>query len=236
MEPSRRHAFFERFKREIHRLPPIESMLQGRAQWMLRETGIVGDLEKKVWPDSSHPRKIEVLCLGAGKGHEMEAIRRALPSVVIWGVDPHDHYAPDVERRLEDDHEVFYLHESVSAEDLRELPNESQDAITLHFVLHHIDAVAHDKVFAEIARVLKFDGRVYIAEDIVDSDEERAVTERIDRRINFELGGGPHNYRSIEEWRVFFKEKGFDVERVHETKPDKVRHGWFVLKREPLEM
>ena len=106
------------------------------------------------------------------------------------------------------------------------------DVATLFFVLHHIDTGEYDQVMSELKRVLKIDGKVFIAEDLVDSKEEQAVTETIDRKLNFEvLNHGPHNYKNTDAWKQFFKEHGFRMIKSKETKPDKVRHGWFVLER-----
>lgn len=200
-------------------------------QWILSETNIIHDLEPKAWPDPSHPRRIEILCLGAGKGHEIAALREALPSAVVRGVDPHDHYAPPVARRLENDYDAMYLHERVSADDLQEIQDKSQDAVTLFFVFHHMELNEQERTLAEISRVLKNDGFVYVAEDLVGNETERHATERADRRINAELADGPHEYRNQEEWMTLFARQGFDVVRFHETKPSTVRHGWFTLKR-----
>jgi ubiquinone/menaquinone biosynthesis C-methylase UbiE len=108
------------------------------------------------------------------------------------------------------------------------------DAATFFFVFHHIDENRHDQVMNEMKRVLKPDGRIFIAEDLVDSEEERQLVEKIDRRVNFETSNEvPHHYKNTEEWISFFSAHGFEVERTHEEKPEKVRHGFFVLKKVP---
>lgn len=231
---SKRHEMGARLMRETTR-GFVDSFLDKRAGWMLEQTQLVPLLEKKVWGDQKdEPKRIEVLCLGAGKGHEMEKIHDALPNSLVHGVDPHDHYAPPVwERVKESAKDMFYLHESVRAEDLQEIDSGSQDAVTLFFVLHHIDQSVHEKVFAEARRVLKQDGMLFVAEDLVSDDLEQIVTKAIDKRMNLDIADGPHNYRDKKDWETFFDAQGFVVEHEKELKPDKVRHGFFALSRKP---
>lgn len=211
---------------------PVDVWLQKRATWMVDQVGIEELLGPKVWPDKTHPRRVEVLCLGAGKGHEMETIHERLPNSHVTGVDPNDHYAPEVLKRVEQrGNDVIYLHESIRAEDLREIPDGSQDAVTLFFVMHHMDARTHDTMMTEVGRVLKPDGLIFVAEDLVETADEQKTTEAIDRRLNWEIADGPHEYRSTEQWKEFFKGYGFEMVREREAKPEKVRHGFFALKR-----
>ncbi|MFA6131944.1 MAG: class I SAM-dependent methyltransferase [Patescibacteria group bacterium] len=228
MNESRRHDLWPTIIREFSR-GQVDKTLTERAQWMLKEVGLVGELrplrEKK-------GRGLSILCLGAGKGHEMDQIDSQLPETTVTGVDPHDHWAPPVKARLERlGHNASYLHESIHGGDLREIEDGSQDAVTLFFVLHHVEGEDLEDVFSEIDRVLNKDGRIFIAEDIVESEAERQITTSIDKKINLELRNGPHGYKSIPEWEAFFKAHGFETKQVHEIKPDKVRHGFFILKR-----
>jgi hypothetical protein len=78
---------------------------------------------------------------------------------------------------------------------------------------------------------LKPDGIIFVAEDLVDNEQEQRVTESIDRRLNLEIAEGPHEYRSADDWKEFFRGYGFEMIREREVKPDKVRHGFFALKR-----
>jgi len=129
-------------------------------------------------------------------------------------------------------HDARYLGEHVRAENMQGIADGSMDGITLNFVLHHIDAKNHAAVFAELRRVLKPDGNLFVAEDLADSEQEAKIVEAADRRINMEIAAeATHNYRSRQEWHEFFRQHGFEVAEDHETKPGKVRHGFFVLKR-----
>jgi len=231
--------------REVTR-GPVDWELQKRARWMVREMNLgeemapdelvmseEGGLEEERPANTEVTKGKEVLCIGAGKGHEMEAILQQFPGVNVTGIDPHDYYAPPVERRMrERGEQVRYLHETIHAGDLKDMPDASVDAATLFFVLHHVDQEEYPAVMAELRRVMKANGKLFVAEDIVESDVERVVTEREDRKMNLELmKHGPHNYRSTNEWRTFFDQEGFVMTRIKEIKPNKVRHGFFVLTR-----
>ncbi len=226
-----RKTFKSALMRETSR-GPVDTWLRKRADWMIKEVGIEKLMEPKVWPDKSHPRRVDILCLGAGKGHEMEMIHERLPNSFVTGIDPNDHYAPDVLKRVEQcGYDVTYLHESVRAEDLRETPDGTQDAVTLFFVMHHMDKSSHDAMMKEVSRVLKPDGLIFVAEDLVENDAEQKTTEAIDRRLNWEIADGPHEYQSTQVWKTFFRGYGFEMVHEREVKPDKVRHGFFALKR-----
>lgn len=209
----------------------VDEWLQQRAKWMIHEAGVLHELTSKVYFEGENAIGPTVLFVGAGKGHEMEEVDRGIPSAKLIGLDPHDYFAPPVESRLrEAGADVAYLHETIRGQELEGIQNESVDAITLFFVLHHIEEKEHDRVMSELRRVLKSDGEIFIAEDLVDTPQEQAITERADRLVNLELAQGPHHYRSVIDWLAYFKKHGFDVKRHHEVKPGKVRHGFFVLQ------
>jgi len=230
MGESKRHDFGARLMRETTRWK-VDEWLRQRAKWMLEEAEVVRELLPKVRFEGSETKGPTVVFIGAGKGHEMEETERLIPSAKLIGLDPHDHYAPPVEARLKElGADATYLHESVRGDDLQGIPDASVDGLTLFFVLHHVEEGGHDGMMSELRRVLKPDGRVFVAEDIVENDSERAVTERADRLINLELAEGPHNSRGTTDWVGYFDRHGFEVVRQHEVRPGKVRHGFFVLK------
>lgn len=235
-ERSKRHDFGSRLMREVTRWK-VDEWLQQRAKWMIDEADVLPELIPKVRFVGENVTGPTVVFVGAGKGHEMEEVERVIPSAKLIGLDPHDHFAPPVESRLREvEADVAYLHETIRGQELEGIQDHSVDAVTLFFVLHHIEEGEHDKVMSELRRVLKNDGRVFVAEDIVDTSEEYAITERADRLINLELAQGPHHYRSVNDWLAYFEEHGFDVKRHHEVKPGKVRHGFFVLQpKSPIE-
>lgn len=168
-----------------------------------------------------------------GLKNELNEMDKILPGSEIIGLDPDDFYSRPVKKRLETlAHKASYLPETVRVENLERVENDSMDGITLLFVLHHIDEKKHEAIMQEIKRVLKPDGKLFIAEDLVKGDEEKKMVKMIDRKLNFEFSDkNPHCYRDMEEWRAFFENQGFRVVEVSEQRPEKVRHGFFVLEK-----
>ncbi|MFZ6014981.1 MAG: class I SAM-dependent methyltransferase [Patescibacteria group bacterium] len=238
-EEPHRYGMRERIIRLGSIFKVVDKALQQRAEWMIQETGVQKYLAPKIVykePGVLKPNNVErgvsVLCIGAGKGHEMDEIDQLLPGSEVIGIDPHDYMTAPVADRLENlAHASSYLGEHFRADHLEGIEDNSMDGITFNFVLHHIDQQSHERVLAEIKRVLKRDGYVFIAEDLADDAEEAEFVEKIDKKVNMEIcDGAPHNYRSAEEWIHFFAENGFEVVESHEIKPQSVRHGFFVLR------
>lgn len=245
-ERPQRYDVANRLLWEANRIPPVDAALRGRAKWMIDTVDLVEEMAPEVLEatdegvveygsDKESIKGKHVLFVGAGKGHEMEAVLNEFPGVKATGLDPHDYFGPPVERRLKEaGHDVQYLHETIHAGELKGIKDKSVDAITLFFVLHHVDPSEYAGVLSELRRVLKDNGKVFVAEDLADSPAEAKLVEWEDRKANFEiLNRGSHTYKSTEGWKLFFEKEGFVMNRVREVKPGKVRHGFFVLVRAP---
>lgn len=190
-------------------------------------------IEPRVLKQNNVEQGVTVVSIGSGKGHEIDEMDKILPGSKIIGLDPDDYMTVPVAERLRTlAHDSTYLETHNRAENMRDVPDETADGVTLNFVMHHIDSAAHSKILDEIRRVLKPDGYLFMAEDLVDSAEEQKLVEREDRKINMEISAdAPHNYRSVNGWKEYFAEHGFEVVESHEVKPGKVRHGFFVLRK-----
>lgn len=241
-EPKR-HGIREKLIRLGTELKMVDRALQQRAEWMIEQTRVQKYLAPKIIykePGVLKPNNIErgvnILCIGAGKGHEMDEIDQLLPGSTVTGIDPDDYMIDKVARRFDQlAHDANYLSENIRAEHLDGIADNSLDGVTFNFVLHHIDQQNHEQIMAEIKRVLRPDGYVFMAEDLADNAEEAETVEKVDRKVNMEIcEGSPHNYRSMDEWKAFFDEHGFEVIEAHEQKPDKVRHGFFVLRQKQV--
>jgi len=222
---------------------PVEKWLATRAEWMIESSGIQKHLAEKIqWKDPKKkilgPKEyggVQVLCIGGGKGHEAEEIDAVLPGSSIRVIDPHDYYTAPVEKRAKKlAHDTTYLSKENFAEQLEHLPDHSQDGITLFFVLHHLDPKNYSAMIAELKRVMKPDGKIFVAEDLVENPEERARAKRTDQKLNLDAIGRTHEFKGIDGWKTFFEEAGFDMRIEKVTEPDpkdkkKVRHGFFVL-------
>lgn len=232
---NKRHDFGPKFIREVS-IGPVDKALQKRAEWMIGSSKIQEYLAPQIKYTDRLAGKVEeglkIACVGAGKGHEMDEIDSVLPGTEIIGIDPHDYKTRPVKKRLDTlAHNSTYLPETASAENLEGIQDNSLDAVTLYFVLHHTEEKNQDIIFNEVKRVLKDRGKVFVAEDLVNDEEEKKKVEKIDRVLNVEIKDAPHNYRNTEEWQAFFKKHGFNILEANEEKPDKVRHGFFVLEK-----
>jgi len=230
-----------RMMREVS-VGPVDKSLEKRAEWMVESAMVQKYLHPKIKFEKKDPtdviatkveESVAVLSIGAGKGHEMDEMDMVLPGSTIMGIDPHDYQTRPVKKRLDNlAHDTSYLPKAARAENLQGVEDESIDGVTLFFVMHHVDPKKYEEIMSEIDRVLKEDGYLFVAEDLVDSEEERQVTERVDRLVNVELtSDAPHTYKNMEQWQQFFKKHGFRIVESEEQKPKNVRHGFFVLER-----
>ncbi|MFA6429237.1 MAG: class I SAM-dependent methyltransferase [Patescibacteria group bacterium] len=239
MPAPKRHGIKETLMRAVTR-GPVDKALTQRAEWMVEELKVGRYLAPKITykePGVLKPNNVEkgvtVVSIGSGKGHEMDEMDMILPGSNVIGLDPDDYMTKPVSERLRTlAHNAEYLQEHNRAEHMADIVDASADGVTFNFVLHDIDAARHDRIFDEVKRVLKKDGYLFIAEDLVDSKQEKVVAEREDRKLNIDLSTkSPQNYRSATEWEAFFQKHGFEVVENHEVKPGKVRHGFFVLRK-----
>jgi len=241
-----RHSWKNAIVREVSRLPMVDKFLTKRAEWMLE----AGQMEKYLKPKIKYRIKTEqgdtiasadegvtVVCVGAGKGHEMEQIDAILPHTKVIGLDPNDFYTKSVKNRLGDlAHDASYLSEENRAENMIDVPDASADGLVYNFVYHHVPEAQHEAMMHEADRVLKPDGNIFVAEDLVNDEEEHKKTVKQDRIMNLELSAdNPHHYRNIDQWKEFFAKFGFRVAEIKEKESGPVKHGFFVLERIPKE-
>jgi ubiquinone/menaquinone biosynthesis C-methylase UbiE len=235
----KRHGVRESVIRALTRGPGDE-VLKKRADWMIEELKVGRYLRPKikykepgVLKQNNIEQGVTVVSVGSGKGHEMDEMDMILPGSKIIGLDPDDYMTKPVSERLKTlAHNSKYLEVHNRAEDMKDIPDASADGVTFNFVFHHIEEQLHGRIFDEVKRVLKKDGYLFMAEDLVDSEEEKKTVEKEDRKINMEISAdSTHNYRSAKEWGEFFDKHGFEVVEQREVKPEKVRHGFFVLRQ-----
>lgn len=174
---------------------------------------------------------VEVTCVGAGKGHEIDEIDALLPGSKVTGLDPHDFYMTPVKKRLETlAHNASYLPENLTAQNMEGIKDESQDGLTMYFVLHHMDKENQSLALKEAYRVLKKDGYLFVAEDLARDKKEAKKNKIIDKIVNVEIKDRPHNYKNTDKWEGYFAEHGFKIVDRHEEQ-HMARHGYFVLQK-----
>lgn len=234
----RRHDILPKIMRAASEPSVIDSALQARAKWMAEESNfskyLLPEMSFELDPNKEDLEVVKspsVLFVGAGKGHEMIDAMDRFPESKITGIDPNDAPTKKVEQKFKDNPNVKFLSEHVRAENLQGIEDNSQDAIVLNFVLHHVDLSQYEQVMSELKRVLKDSGYLFVAEDLVDSANEQKITEIRDRIMNWEIKSAPHNYNNVEDWNNFFSKHGFSMVEVNTVKPKTVRHGFFVFRK-----
>lgn len=115
--------------------------------------------------------------------------------------------------------------------------NHQADGVSLFFVLHHIPYALQLEILAEIRRVLKPNGLIFLWEDTPENQREFIANEVWDRRLNFEPKQEPHYYRRADEWQQLWIEQGFElVDRVYYEDHSRrkceglIRHTGFVFR------
>ncbi len=117
------------------------------------------------------------------------------------------------------------------------LPDNHADGVSVFFVLHHIPYPVQLDVLAEIQRVLKPGGLLFVWEDTPNNRAEYASNEIWDRRLNFEPRHEAHYYRSGDQWLSLFSDQGLKViqtayyeDHSRRAKEGLIRHTGFVLR------
>ena len=102
-----------------------------------------------------------------------------------------------------------------------------------------MDKELADQVIDEAKRVLKDDGYIFITEDIVENEEEKKLTEDVDRKLNWESKDAEHSYKGDKEWQDYFEQKGLELVDKKmfesESKKGKIKHASYVLRMKTAE-
>lgn len=241
-------------RRRIYDIWPSPELLQKRAQDIIRETSLNDFLKQGG----------KYLDIGCGFGHTMPEIERqnAQKGIQIMGVDIAIYPSPGVKRQLarqrreltepairkieqETTTRVLRLDfdrpngQNFLFGDARQLPitDKAFDGASLFYVLHHVPAEDQIEILEEAKRVIG-DGKdqyIFITEDIVASEEQRAFTQQHDAMANWESPNEPHYYRSNEEWLELFSETGLEVVKTSRYaslyKGKQVQHAAYVLRK-----
>ncbi len=151
-----------------------------------RAENIVRFFEKELSPGS------RILDLGGGWGFYAEPLRkRGHESLVLDVVKPGYQKAPVM---LYDGSRIPF-------------PDQSFDATILVTMLHHVQDP--QTLLKEACRVTR--GKIIVVEDIYHHALGRFWTICRDRILNVEFMSHPHQFRTDEAWREFFKTAGFVV-------------------------
>jgi len=225
----------ERALNRVSELGFVDRGLQRRAEWFIENSHI----EDYLVPGGQY------LDVGTGKGHIVQRIlgdqeESGNPLVAYYGIDVADRPLRKVQAREAKRRGVSLrenpnpMNFSFGSADALPFEDGSLDGVSYIFSIHHMSKEMLEKVMAEGKRVIKRDGKIFIAEDLAGTDEQKKVTERADKRINFEVGG-EHNYKGDQEWEKYFNEIGLTVSAKEFFKSGVVQHGFYVLELKPEE-
>jgi len=223
----------QRIINEASELPPFDRILQKRAEWFIDET----EIEKYLKEDG------EYLDVGVGMGHITQRIledmeKQKKPLKAYCGIDIGAKPLRKVQRReqarQEEKSSKNPMNFSWATAESLPFKEQSLDGISFIFSIHHMDKKKMDEVFEEAKRVIKKDGYIFIAEDIVETEEQRRITEKTDRRLNWESKDAEHNYKGDQEWKEYFDDMGLELVDGKPFQPQSgkgpIQHGFYVLK------
>lgn len=207
-------------------LPLIEKTGIKRAKWLMRESGIVDVMQDgENWLD-----------VGTGPGHNLEQMilqmQKIKKNVQFFSVDPFIKPFSTVLKRLlkinEYNQKIFFRAGA------QELPfdDASMDGISVFFVLHHIPPGDRAKVFEELKRVLKPNGKLIIIEDTPKDKFQARWVKFWDALTNGGFKVGDHHL-SDAAWKKIFKKQGLTLisEKHFSSSSGKVPHTCFILTK-----
>src|ERR1700681_1406858 len=126
-------------------LPPLHEIFAGRDQ-----------------------RRLRLLDVGCGTGRALDCVKQVWPRLPSLGIDMSEAYAAEAKRHLR---RWCWINLMVANAEAVPLENESQDAVTVNFVLHELPPKVRRIVFGELARVLKRGGRLVVLDSLQIGDE-----------------------------------------------------------------
>jgi ubiquinone/menaquinone biosynthesis C-methylase UbiE len=236
-EPEKGHrfgpTFFQKILNKLAEIPIADRLGVKRAVTLVEKSQIEKHLKNGgVYLD-----------IGSGLGHIVEEMvkEKGEKKISMLAIEPTWEPLRRVHTRVKKESDNRALFAKGEALHLPVKDN-SLDGVSIFFVLHHMPQEALEGVFAEVKRVLKEDGKIFLVEDTPKNEDEYARNEKWDRRLNFEGKGEEHYYKSPAEWVEFLTQNGFElVEQVdfssQSSKKDegKINHTNFILRKSKKE-
>ena len=201
----------------------------------LRAKDLIGrlDLADHVVPDGFY------VDVGSGTGHITTQVARKTrgKAARFLCVEPVSRPTWRVRRFVEERTEGRVYFARATGDELP-VETDAADGVSAYFVLHHIPYDIQLAVLADMKRVLKPGGLIFLWEDTPTNEKEFAATEALDRRRNFEARSAPHFYRSGDDWAELLGTMGFTVVDRHDYDEastlghgkTRVRHTGLVLR------
>ena len=183
-------------------------------------------VEKLALPDHVLPGGLYV-DVGSGTGHITTQLARKTrgKAARYLCVEPVSRPTWRVRRFVEERTEGGVYFARATGDELP-VDTDAADGVSAYFVLHHIPYDTQLAVLADMKRVLRPGGLMFLWEDTPTNPVEFAASEALDRRRNFEARSAPHFYRSGDDWAELLAGMGFTVVHRHDyDEPSTLGHG-----------
>jgi ubiquinone/menaquinone biosynthesis C-methylase UbiE len=113
-------------------------------------------------------RKLSLIDVGCGTGRFLDLVKQAWPRLPALGLDMSQAYVRHARRGLRRWSRIGLV---VANAEAIPVPDDSQDAVTSHFLFHELPPKVRRVVLSECARVLKPGGRLVLVDSIQRGDE-----------------------------------------------------------------
>jgi ubiquinone/menaquinone biosynthesis C-methylase UbiE len=113
-------------------------------------------------------RKLRLIDVGCGTGRFLDFLKQTWPRLPALGLDMSEAYINYARRNLSRWSRLGFL---VGNAEAIPVPDESQDAVTSHFLFHELPPKVRRAVMSEFARVLKPGGRLVLVDSLQRGDE-----------------------------------------------------------------
>ena len=142
----------------------VEVLLNGTANAMRRQA--VPPLHEAF--AGRDKRKLRLIDVGCGTGRFLDLLKQAWPRLPALGLDLSEAYVKYARRHLRRWSRVGLV---VGNAEAISVPDDSQDAVTSHFLFHELPPKVRRVVMSECARVLKPGGRLVLVDSLQRGDE-----------------------------------------------------------------
>jgi ubiquinone/menaquinone biosynthesis C-methylase UbiE len=113
-------------------------------------------------------RTLRLLDIGCGTGRFLDILKQAWPRLPLLGLDMSEAYIKYAKRQLRHRSRIGFIVGNVEA---IPVPDNSQDAVTSHFLFHELPPSVRRIALSECARVLKPGGRLVLVDSLQRGDE-----------------------------------------------------------------
>jgi ubiquinone/menaquinone biosynthesis C-methylase UbiE len=113
-------------------------------------------------------RKLKFIDVGCGTGRFLDLLKQAWPRLPTLGLDMSESYIRHARRNLGRWSRIGFV---VANAEAIPVPDNSQDAVTSHFLFHELPPKVRRIVMSECARVLKPGGRLVLVDSLQRGDE-----------------------------------------------------------------